>query len=47
VTTNPYRPGGADDAPDVLQAAVVDVLARLGIAAPVVDVVRGLIREVA
>jgi hypothetical protein len=45
VTTNPYRPGGIDDGADALQDAVVQMMRRYGVAVPMVDVVRGLVRE--
>ena len=43
VTSNPRRPGGTDDDGAVLQAEVAAVLVRLGIEAPVIDVVRGTV----
>ena len=43
VTTNPRRPGGTDDDGATLQAEVAAGVGRLGLAAPTIDVVRGMV----
>lgn len=45
VTTNPHRPGETDADPADLQAAIVQVLQRLGICVPVIDAVAGTTQE--
>jgi len=43
VASNPHRPGGVDEDGAQLQAAVAAVLRGLGLAVPVLDVVRGVV----